>query len=296
MQITKCAIIKKHSGGAYMINIHQLEQLIYINDCGTISKAAKQLHISQPALSRSMQRLEEELEVPLFSRTKNKIELNDNGLLAIQLARTIVQSTKDMKTTLKDYDQSKHTFSIGSCAPAPNLYLIEKIHQFYPDKIVLSEMKSYSALIDGLKNKNYHVIIMPYPIEDEDIECIEFMEEQLYFSLPFDHPFAKRQSLSFKEMDGERMLLMSQIGFWHDMHKKTMPHTKFLIQEDRSIFYDLVELSSLPSFTSDYVMEHEGKRENRVIVPICDKEAHATFYCWYLLENEKSLKNLLYHL
>ena len=111
MQITKCAIIKKHSGGAYMIDIHQLEQLIYINDCGTISKAAKQLHISQPALSRSMQRLEEELEVPLFSRTKNKIELNDNGLLAIQLARTIVQSTKDMKTTLKDYDQSKHTFS-----------------------------------------------------------------------------------------------------------------------------------------------------------------------------------------
>ena len=75
-----------------------------------------------------------------------------------------------------------------------------------------------------------------------------------------------------------------------------MPHTKFLIQEDRSIFYDLVELSSLASFTSDFMMNLEGKRENRIIVPISDQEAHATFYCCYLKENENKLKTLLYRL
>ena len=59
------------------------------------------------------------------------------------------------------------------------------------------------------------------------------------------------------------MLLMSNIGFWNQMHQRTMPHTKFLIQQDRSVFYDLIELSTLPSFTSDFMMNLEGKPNNR---------------------------------
>ena len=51
-----------------MIELNQLEQLIYIAENKTISKAAKELLISQPALSRSMQRLESDLGVELFSQ------------------------------------------------------------------------------------------------------------------------------------------------------------------------------------------------------------------------------------
>lgn len=69
-----------------------------------------------------------------------------------------------------------------------------------------------------------------------------------------------------------------------------------LIQQDRTVFYDLIELSTLPSFTSDFMMNLEGKPDNRKIIPIIDKDAHATFYCWYLKENEDKLKSLLYSL
>ena len=51
-----------------MLELYQLVQLLAIAECGTISKAAEQLHLSQPALSRSMQKLEEELQVTLFDR------------------------------------------------------------------------------------------------------------------------------------------------------------------------------------------------------------------------------------
>lgn len=53
-----------------MINIEQLEHLIAFNKYKTLSKAAEKLHISQPILTRSMQKLEQELEVELFHRTK----------------------------------------------------------------------------------------------------------------------------------------------------------------------------------------------------------------------------------
>lgn len=279
-----------------MIELEQLQHLLLFHKHNTLSLAAKELHISQPVLTRSMQKLEEELEVPLFIRTKNKISLNETGRLAVELAQKIIDETNDMKNKIKSFDKSQHTFSIGSCAPAPNILLTQKATQFYPDKTILSEIQDMNSLIEEIKEKIYTVIIMPYEIEDEDIECIPFMEEQLFFSLPLDHPFANRNILSLKDMDGEKMLLMSNIGFWHEMHKKTMPHTKFLIQQDRSVFYDLVELSFLPSFTSDFMMNLEGKRKNRKIIPIADSKAHATFYCWYLKENEYKLKSLLYNL
>ncbi|MDE6953322.1 MAG: LysR family transcriptional regulator [Erysipelotrichales bacterium] len=279
-----------------MIELEQLIHLIAFDEYKTLSHAAKELHISQPVLTRSMQKLEEALGLTLFERTKNRIHFNETGLLAVELARRIVSDAKNMKIQLKEFNRKQHTISIGTCAPAPQIYLNQKISRFYPDKTISNEMKDMDTLIDGLKDHTYTFIIMPYDIEDENIESILFMEEQLYFSLPYHHSLAHKKSIRLKEMDGEKMLLMSNIGFWNQMHQKTMPNTKFLIQQDRSVFYDLIELSSLPSFTSDFSMKYDGVPPNREIIPILDKEAHATFYCCYLKENESHFKSFLYTL
>ena len=58
-----------------MLETNQLSQLITVADTKTLSKAAEILHISQPALTRSIQKLESELNVTLFDRQKNKITL-----------------------------------------------------------------------------------------------------------------------------------------------------------------------------------------------------------------------------
>lgn len=55
-----------------MIEIHALEALVAFDDYRTLSSAAEHLHISQPALSRTMQKLEDELGVSLFERTKTE--------------------------------------------------------------------------------------------------------------------------------------------------------------------------------------------------------------------------------
>lgn len=279
-----------------MIEIVQLQHLIAFSEYKTLSQAAQELHVSQPVLTRSMQKLEEELGVSLFNRTKNSITLNANGELTVELANKIINDTEDMKQKVITFDKSQRSFSIGSCAPAPNIYITQKVAQYYPDKTIISEIKDTDILIKGLSDETYTVCILPYEINNDEIESIEFMEEQLYFSLPFDHRLANRDSISLKEMDGERMLLMSNIGFWNQMHQKAMPNTKFLIQQDRTVFYDLIELSALPSFTSDFSMKLDGIPKNRKIIPIEDKEANATFYCCYLKKNEYNLKSLLYNL
>ena len=102
-----------------MIEIGQVEQLLAVSKYGTLSKAADALHISQPALSRAMQKLEEELQVPIFDREKNRITLNATGKVAVDYAQKVLFSANDMIARVREYDRMTHTISIGSCAPAP---------------------------------------------------------------------------------------------------------------------------------------------------------------------------------
>ena len=100
-----------------MIEIHLLEQLVAFADCGTLSGAAEKLHISQPALSRSMQRLEEELGVTLFERQRSRLTLNDMGELAVRYARNLLLQENAMIQQIREADRKKRTISVGSCAP-----------------------------------------------------------------------------------------------------------------------------------------------------------------------------------
>ena len=65
-----------------MVDYNILEQFVTFYQTGTLRETAKRMHISQPALTRNMQKLEAEFQVPLFSRSRNSISLNESGLLA----------------------------------------------------------------------------------------------------------------------------------------------------------------------------------------------------------------------
>ena len=77
-----------------MIEFYQLEQLVTIAKEGTLSKAAEVLLISQPALTRSIQRLEDDLNIKLFDRKKNKITFN-KALKKIIESNRVNKETKD---------------------------------------------------------------------------------------------------------------------------------------------------------------------------------------------------------
>ena len=86
-----------------MLELYQLRQLVAVAELGTVSRAAEQLHLSQPALSRSLQKLEESFQVPLFDRKKNKIALNQNGEMAVAYARQILGQAQDMTERVRAF-------------------------------------------------------------------------------------------------------------------------------------------------------------------------------------------------
>ena len=213
-----------------MFELVQLEQLLAIDKYETLSKASEKLLISQPALSRSMQRLEEELQVSLFTRKKNKITFNENGKLALEYARRIVDNSLEMKERLQAFDKSQHTISIGSCAPAPMWKLAPKVSRLLNDITINSEINSLEKLVDGLNNNRYQIIITTGKINLPDIITKKYCNEQLYVSLPPAHPLAEYKTLSLSDLNGQSILILSKIGFWYDVCKSRMPDSLFLVQ------------------------------------------------------------------
>lgn len=261
-----------------MFELYQLEQLLAVAECGTLSNAADRLHISQPALSRSMQRLEAELKVPLFLRQKNRVELNENGRLAVEYAQQIVGQSRSMISRIQAFDRSQRTILIGSCAPVPLWEIPPVLSGLYPDMTISSEIRENGVLLQGLRDNVYQLIVLPFPVEESGITCVKYGEEHLFFSLPPAHPLSGRKALYMKDLNGETMLLRNRLGFWRDIADKKMPDTRFLEQEDIA-FEELVRSSALPNFVTDVVLRREGNPTNRVNIPILDEEANVTYYC-----------------
>lgn len=276
-----------------MLELYQLIQLTAIAECGTLSGAAEQLHLSQPALSRSMQKLEDTLQVTLFDRQKNKIHLNRAGELAVAQARRVIQQADDMVEQVRAFDRSQRTVSIGSCAPAPLWELMPLVSQLYPEMAISSELKEPEPLLSGLKTGAYQFIILPHALEDPDFFCFPFEKEQLYFSLPPSHPLSASKGLFFKDIDGESVLLLSQIGFWYRVCPQKMPLTRTLVQTNQEDFQELVQSSALPCFVSNLSMRWSGKPENRLVIPILDPEATAMYHFLCKAENKKKLSPLI---
>lgn len=278
------------------MDFNQLEQLVAFADCGTLSQASQKLHISQPSLSRSMQILEEDINIILFERTKNRLKLTPTGLLAVDYARQLLAQRDSMIQQLQASQYNKNIISIGTCVRSPISDLTRLIKNAYPEYAVSLDFQSIPQLIAGLRHKTYHIIILPHKMDASDISCIPYGEEQLYIMLPHTHPLASRRSISFEELDGETILVYSDAGYWYELYKKKLPSSKFVIHEELSSFNMQLEESTLLCFISNYAIRYIQNPVNRVIVPVANQEASVSYYCIFLKEEQDKFKKVFHEL
>lgn len=279
-----------------MVDYNILEQFVTFYQTGTLRETAEKMHISQPTLTRNMQKLETEFEVPLFHRTKNSISLNETGLLAAEDAEMLLKQTDNMLQHARDFDRKNRTITFGSCTPILIPELIRRITDTYPMAAISSETKNISQLLDGIRNGTYQLVLLPFCPEDDDLSCRKWGEEHLSFLLPKRHRFARRKSLTVSEMNGENMLLFQDIGFWHDLVLEKMPDSRFLVQTERYTFLELIENSTMPVFATDYFRNSApdtAAAVSRVAVPITDPEFNVSYYLVCKKEHFKKFGNLL---
>lgn len=261
-----------------MIETYLLEQLAAFAKFGTLSEAANKLYVSQPALSRSMKKLERILGVELFSRSKNKIALNDNGKLAAIFAQKILDKQAEMLNAVREFDRKNRTIAVGSCAPVPLEQIRSLLAQKFPDMAISAELNGGKNLLRDFQNDAFQLVILREKPADETFWAKKIGSEKLFISLPPEHPLAKSAGIYLSELNGLSVLLYSKIGFWYDLCVEKAPRAKFLMQNDSAVFEELARGSEFPTFTTDIFIAAGLARKDRINVPILDAEASVNYY------------------
>ncbi len=272
-----------------MLNLYELQQFAAFARYGTLSKAAEELHISQPTLTRTMHHLEEEFGVSLFVHGKNRLSLNETGMKAVEYANTLLSDAEDAVIQVRRFDQSLRTILVESCAPAPLWSLLPALSDQFPDKTISSRLAEISAIPERVKNKNCEIGILPCPIEDDTLECVPFIREELSVCLSPDHTLAGCPSVTLEMLNGYNCLLKSDIGFWSELCHKKMPASRFLVQTDEFEFRELARTSTLPYFVTNLALTEDFVTDRKVI-PVSDTEANVTFHMVFRKENPEYLK------
>ena len=262
-----------------MIENYQLKQLLAFHEYGTLSAAAEHLDITEPSLSRSMKKLEEDLGIQLFERRKNRIVLNQAGLLAVDHAKQVLARVEEMELHIRALERSLHTLNIGSCALSPLMELRPKAAGLYPTLDIASSVTREGPLIRGLQKGEYNLIVLPHSLEQQGLFCQKYRTEQVYLSVSRDHPLAARSIVSLSEIDGQSFIAYKREDIWTDIIRGRLPNSRFFFQEDFDAIMSIALNSDIPTFSSDIVLENvEAYRTQRANIPISDMESELTYY------------------
>lgn len=259
------------------MDIEQLRQIAEVVNAGTSAAAAESLHVSQSALSRSIHRLEIELGVGLFDRTKNSMSLSDAGRELMPYFKALLADASALADAAERIARPARSLRVASCSLAPLWKLVPLVAERAPGLQVRPDLVPSNELDILLKTGSCDIAITPTAPEGGGLRGVPLMSERLFATFPVGHEMAARESVSFADLDGMTFLIYAGAGYWKDVCARRMPDSHYVVQDDYVLFSDLARTSPLPGFVTNV---SRGRRDigGRVAVPLSDAEGETTFH------------------
>jgi DNA-binding transcriptional LysR family regulator len=184
----------------------QLKHLIELANRKSFSQTAAKLHLTQPALSRSIKALEDDLGHPLFDRVGRKVELTAFGQSIVARARILVDEAHELRQTsrkLKKGDVGQFRIGMGS-GPGAMLMtpLLMMMAQEHPEAHVEISRGNTSLLVQALRERLLDALVVDIrslqPSPDLQVEALQEMTGA--FMCRKTHPLAKKRQVTFEQL------------------------------------------------------------------------------------------------
>lgn len=279
-----------------MIDNYLLEELVTFASEKTLAKTAEKLNVTQPTVTRGMQKLEDELGIQLFERHPNRIILTDTGKLAAEKATNVLAANRDFVQQLQNYAARQSVIKIAAIAPGPLILLRTKQASFSTHISINDDFTPSDQVTASLLNNENSIIISDQEIKTDQIESCYLGTENLYVNLDKFMYLANSHQVSFKDLAGLSFVVLNDIGPWKKIIQKHILNAKFLYQEEWAALTEITKYSKFPFFSTNITTVTPRQRtsnDDRVRIPITDEAATMTFYANYLKKQRKSLTPLL---
>lgn len=198
------------------MELRHLKYFVAVAEELHFGRAAAKVQITQPVISDQIRRLEQELEVKLFFRTKRTVQLTEPGKLFYKEAKQILERVEKAVSVVQKADRGElGSLTIGYTGPALYTVLPEIIRAFrdrYPQvELVLKEICT-NEQEEALRSGDIEVGFLHPPV-DGDLEFVSIMTEKMVLALPEEHPLATLAQIPISKLSDQPFILFPrQVG------------------------------------------------------------------------------------
>jgi LysR family hydrogen peroxide-inducible transcriptional activator len=194
------------------MTITQLQYVLAVAEHKNFTLAAEKCFVTQPTLSMQIQKVEEELGVQIFDRTKKPIQLTEIGLKIVNQAKNIVNEADRIQDIV---DQQKGfiggEFRLGiipTVMPTLLPMFLKSFIKKYPKVNLIIEELNTKEIISKLNNGHLDAAIAATPLEEEKIKEIVLYYEPFVAYIPENHNTFNKKEISISDLDINEILLL----------------------------------------------------------------------------------------
>ena len=263
----------------------RMQALAAVVEHRSINKAAKALNISQPALSRKISSLEDELGVKLFARRGKRLELTRVGRISYEYALEMRQVHSRFLNAIGEY-VSGHRGRLTIGASLTTLQstlpgLIAAYTRRAPDVDIHAVTGKTHEIVTLIKEKKCDVGLVASRVDTADTVCVPLFDDHLSLVLPARHPLAAKPDLSVADLERLPMILFSQ-GTWYRVltdelfaATRVAPDVKMEI-DSFEVIVRLVSACQLASLLPQSYLRSGVVNDNNIVVRQIPDIAHVT--------------------
>ena len=193
------------------MNLNQLKIFYAAVKAGNLSVAAEDLFITQPAVTKGIQRLQEYYELKFIDYVGKKLVLTDAGEALFKIAEKIFDMETHAEESIRDFQQRKRgRIRILSSESFGDYYLPEVIIPFckaYPLVQVSMNILPTDLVVEDTASLKCDVGFISYPVDHEKLVVKEVMEDELVIITPKRHPLAGKHMLRPRDLEDQAVIM-----------------------------------------------------------------------------------------
>ena len=233
------------------MTITQLQYVLAVAEHINFTLAAEKCFVTQPTLSMQIQKIEEELNVLIFDRSKKPIQLTDIGQKIVNQAKNIVNEAgkiKDIVEYQKGFIGGEFRLGIiPTITPTLLPMFLNNFIKKYPKVKLIVEELNTDEIILRLKNGHLDAAIAATPLEDEKIKEIVLYYEPFVAYIPSDHIASQKKEIEISDLNLDAILLLQDGHCFRDsilnLCKNQEIATRNTFQLESGSFETLIKLA-----------------------------------------------------
>jgi len=196
------------------MNLRDLKYLVAVADTRHFGQAAARCFVSQPTLSGQIKKLEEELGVTLFERTKRSVATTPVGDAIVAQARQVLEQADTLRQLAESYKDPLvgplRMGAIPTLSPYLMPLILKPLKKQYPQiKLVLTEELT-DTLLTRLGNHELDAALLATPVTNPDFESMPLFDEPFWLVHPRSHPLSGKKKIVQADLDGADLLLLAE--------------------------------------------------------------------------------------